>query len=987
MRKELLRHRGPDDEGVEAFRSSTGGTTAVFASTRLAIIDLSHAGHMPMCHPEEPLAIVYNGEIYNFRELRTELEGRGERFFSATDTEVILRGYRVWGDSVVNRLRGMFAFALWDGRGGGRMLLARDRFGKKPLYYRHEERGGLWFSSELKAILLPGRKREVDPESLAYYLDRGYPPSDACMVRGFRKVKPGHTLVWSGGRSAEARYWSPPGEDAATRSRPAPGIIDEFRCRLEEAVRIRLVADVPIGALLSGGIDSGTITHYMARFTRERLRTYTACFGATMVDESEHARRMARHLGSVHRSIMINPRAGRLLPFIASHMDEPIADPSAIATYLICRRARQEVTVLLTGDGSDELLLGYPRYQLHALSQRMAGAPRALRAAVGRLFPPWSIPEKAASAPGDPLLRDRYWLNHGKDRSHAFAEASRSYTAEEAIRLVLNDDIETWLPDEVLTKLDKMAMAASVETRSPFLDGELADWVIGLPVWRRMSFLQGKTILRTAMKGVLPLDISQRPKQAFLLPIDEWLRSEWRTLLIDILRDGRTRQRGWFDPQEADRLIDEHLDGAAAHGRRLYQLLVLELWARSILDRGESEAIPAGIDDCSREIPADKPIKKIAVIAPAGIGDTMRLTPALRSLAEKDPYISVALYVDKAGKSDEAMSGTPPVDRHVRIDFSKRGTAKLRPLIRDIRKNNTDMLASAWVSHLAGFAGQLSGIHLRSGLLPEWSKLIKFTGALWHDGVSYDPPQRNVGFYDIRRFGRLLGVAELASCRMTFAEPIWQERRLREVTETIRELPRPVIALCAGAASYILQREYPLAKMARVIETLLSESIAGSIVLLGDREARSRLQLLSAAVGSRGIDLCGELTVSASASVMALCDAALTVDGGLLHIALSTDIPVVALYGPTEIFTDDPRGGGSGRYRYLSAFDSCRCLCLNHRGIKIRPECLHESQCLHGIDPDRIVAAVGGLLGAKAGTGRTDVSAIPPAAAAGGLPS
>jgi asparagine synthase (glutamine-hydrolysing) len=984
---DLLRHRGPDDNGVETFRSRTGAASAVFAATRLAVIDLSHAGHMPMVLPDAPLAIVYNGEIYNFRALRSELTGLGERFFSATDTEVILRGYRVWGDAVVRKLRGMFAFAIWDGREEGRVLIARDRFGKKPLYYRLAENNALWFSSELKAILSPDAKREIDPEGLAYYMDRGYPPSDACLIRGFRKVKPGHTLVWSNGRISEERYWTPPDLDEGMRDRPEKEIIHEFRERLEEAVRIRLVADVPVGALLSGGIDSGTITHFMSQSSKEHLRTYTACFGATMVDESENARQMALHLGSVHRSIMINPRSGRLLPFIASHMDEPIADPSAIATYLICRRARREVTVLLTGDGSDELLLGYPRYQLHALAQMIAGRPRILRKTIGRLFPLWSIPEKALSAPGDPLTRDRYWLDHEKNRTNAFGKASRRYSPAEAIRTVLNDDIASWLPEEVLTKLDKMAMATSVETRSPFLDGELADWVIGLPVWRRMSFTQGKTILRKAMKGVLPLNVSRRPKQAFLLPIDEWLRSEWRTLLEDVLYDERTRQRGWFDPAATDLLVREHLAGRASHGRRLYQLLVLELWARSILDRGEAESIPSDIEDCSREIPFDKPIRKIAVIAPAGIGDTMRLTPALRRLKERDPYVSVALYVNDARQSDEAMSGLPPVDRQVQIAFSRRGIGKLYRLTRDIRKNRTDVLVSTWISHLAGPAGFLSGVHLRSGLLPEWSRIIKFTGRLWVDQIPYNPPQSNVGFYDMKQFARLLGIDGIEDGCMSFSEPIWPEKRLREAMASIRELPRPILAVSAGAAAYILQREYPLAKMARVVETLLAESVVNSVILLGDRNARTRLRDLSAAVGGRGLDLCGELTVSSSAKVMSLCDAALVVDGGLLHIALSTDIPVVALYGPTEIFTDDPRGGGNGRYKCLSAFDRCNCLCLNHRGIKIREECRHESRCLDGIDPRQIVGAVEELLRQSAASPGDGKSAALAMTAAGRLSS
>ncbi|MFZ2089304.1 MAG: asparagine synthase (glutamine-hydrolyzing), partial [Desulfobaccales bacterium] len=317
LRLDLLAHRGPDDRGEARYLSASQNVAAVLGATRLAILDLSKAGHMPMEHPDVPLALVFNGEIYNFPELRQELEGAGERFRSRTDTEVILNGYRVWGDGVVARLRGMFAFALWDGRGHGRLLLARDRFGKKPLYYRQGQGGGLAFSSELKTLIIKDEPRYIDPEGLTYFLDRGYPPPDRCLLTGFRKVLPGTFLVWEPGKLREERYWRLPEGPPANPGMTLQQAGASLRESLADATRRRLVADVPVGLLLSGGVDSSSLLALMARLSPEPVRTYTACFGGAGLDESDMARQTAGHFGARHQALLINPRSGRLLPFVA----------------------------------------------------------------------------------------------------------------------------------------------------------------------------------------------------------------------------------------------------------------------------------------------------------------------------------------------------------------------------------------------------------------------------------------------------------------------------------------------------------------------------------------------------------------------------------------------------------------------------------------------------------------------------------------------
>jgi asparagine synthase (glutamine-hydrolysing) len=958
---DLLSHRGPDDRGEEKYLSASQRVAASLGSTRLAILDLSAAGHMPMKHPEEPLSLVHNGEIYNFPELRRELEAAGECFFSRTDTEVILRGYRIWGDSIVERLRGMFAFALWDGRGDGRLLLARDSFGKKPLYYRHVDGQGIAFSSELKSLLNDNRPRYLDPEGLEYYLDRGHLPPDRCLLQGFRKVLPGRFLVWEKGQITEQHYWKIP--------KPLPG---ESRISLQQAgtllrehlvdaTRRRLVADVPVGLLLSGGVDSSSLLALMARWSHEQVRTYTTCFGGSSLDESELARQTARHFNTRHHALLINPRCGRLLPFVASQMDDPVADPSALATYILCRRAREEVTVLLTGDGSDELLLGYPRYRLHALSHILTRMlPLPLRQAFCRLLPPRSKIERTLSAPQDPLPRDRYWLDHGQRRQGSFSRGERRTPISDAVLQVLEEDISSWLVENILLKIDKMSMAASIEIRAPFLDQEVANLILTLPLKVRLGFSHGKLALAEALKDLLPKHISWSRKRPFHLPIDDWLRCEWRPLLQDVLLDVKTGQRGWIEAQEIRRLIEEHLTGRASHGRRLYQILLLELWARTLLDRGEPEPHPLSVEDCARELDPNRPIRRVAVIAPAGIGDTLRLTPGLKQLGRSDPNVSVTLYVTR-GESDQVMAGQAPVDRHVPIDFASHGMGKFCRLLGDLHRNTMDCLVSTLVSRLAGAVGAFCGIRDRRAWVPQWSLEMRLGGLFWRTRIPYRPEKYDVGYQDALLFCKLLDVPAPANLSPSFAPPIWEETNLARARETLKKLPSPRLAVNAVAHASIPQRQYPLEGLAQALGGLLKDGLVNTLVLLGDKHSRECHGPLTGALGPQAVDLSGKLSLGASAALMGECDAVLTIDGGLFHVALSTSLPVVALFGPTDVYRRDPRGLVD-HYRILSVIDHCGCEYRNHQGIRVREECRWQSQCLASLSPQMVKEAVASLL-------------------------
>lgn len=886
----MLRRRGRHDHRTEVHHSRSGRTAAVLGPARLAVTALSSAGDVRTACPGGRIAIVLDGRIYNSPELRSELKRLGEEFSAGTEPEVILRGYRIWGDAVVEHLRGSFAFALWDGRDDGRLVLARDKFGRKPLYFRQDAGDALRFASKLTALLDKGIPREVDPVCLRHYLEHGYPPPGRCMLRGYRMVLPGCLLAWEGGRLRRKQYWRPPDGE---RGRPPPrATAVGLQERLEEAVKARLGAGGPVGAILWGGVGSAIIAALMAQVIPGPPPTYTACFGVDGLADAERARRTALRLGSRHRAIMVGPRAGRLMPFVASQMDEPIADPWAIPTYLLCRRARDEVAVLLSGHGS-----------------------------VGSCGESTSAPFACAPSASGPAVP----------------------------------------AEPVLTTADRMSTAASVELRMPFLDEGLAPWTMSLQGSACRGRLAIDALLRKAMRDRLPPHMLRPRRRGRIAPLDEWLRSEWRELARDVLLDPGTRWRGWTDQDQVRRLLDEHCTGRASHGRRLHRLLVLELWARSILDRGQAEPRPADVDDCMRDLPADRPVRRVAVIAPAGIGDTMRLAPAIRRLGASDQAVSVTLYVAAGRGSDQPMAGLPPVDRHVPIDLEAQPVTRVLRLARDIRRSAPDELVSTWVSRLAGPVGLLSRAKNRRGWVPQWSWTMRLAGALWPGRLPYDPPQKGAGLYDISSFCRLLGVGDGAPTALQFAPPIWEERALKVAHRRMAELERPLLAVGAAAGRAIRQREYPLDLMAAAVDRLLREGVAGSVVLLGDGASRRRVEPLAEAAGRQGLNLCGSLSISATAAVMRKCDAALVVDGGLLHVALASELPVVVLYGPTEVFPSDPRGG-TEMFKAISAFEQCRCGCLPHRGIRARSECRQQAQCLARILPERIVAALAAML-------------------------
>jgi asparagine synthase (glutamine-hydrolysing) len=605
-----LHHRGPDEaDGV-----ALGAAGA--AMCRLSIIDLA-CGQQPMASDDGTRWIVYNGETYNFRELRAELEARGRRFRTRSDTEVVLQAYQEWGPDAVTRLRGMFAFCIVHAAGEGaerraeRLFLARDPVGKKPLYYWHDGERFV-FGSEIKALLAhPGVARRMNRRVLPLYLAHGYVPAPYTMFEGIHELPPGHTLtVHADGRMEARPYWDgwmPPARPARISEGEA---VERLRVLLEDAVRVRMVSDVPLGAFLSGGIDSTAVVAYMARHADRPVRTFAIGFGDDPTfNELEHARTAARALGTEHHEFVVTADAVELLPTLVRHHDQPFGDSSAIPTYLVSKLTREHVTVALTGDGGDELFAGYERFAAARLAERYRRTPavaRAMVAAALRTFPESTgyrgfVRRARRFVESAPLpLAERYlgWVGifapdaiaamavdgDGVDPTDHFARQFQPVADRDPIAQLLYVNARTYLPGDLLVKTDRMSMAASLEARSPFLDTALIEFAAALPTDLKLKGSITKHVLKRAMEGVVPAEIIRRRKHGFGVPLGAWFRGPLAGYLREVLLSPRSLGRGLFRADAVRALVDEHQSGRRDHAHRLWTLLTLELWQRAYLD-------------------------------------------------------------------------------------------------------------------------------------------------------------------------------------------------------------------------------------------------------------------------------------------------------------------------------------------------------------------------------------------------------------------
>ncbi len=643
---ETIVHRGPDSEGLWT------DETVALGMRRLSIIDLK-TGDQPVFSEDKSVIVMMNGELYNYREVRAELEKDGFKFVTKSDTEILPHLYQKFGDAFIDQINGMYAFSLWDSR-KKKLIIARDRFGEKPLYYGVFD-GKLIWSSEPKAILAhPSVKPELDLNALRHYVSFDYVPAPMSIYKGIHKLPAANVLVVENGQIRTRKYWdiswtagsgSPPyegGVDAALggrggsldsegsiangtngRSHAKPqsrkeeslsGKADELKDLLSDAVRMRLVSDVPLGILLSGGIDSSTVAAFATQHATERVKTFSIGFEEDSFDESKYARKVARHLNTEHYEDKLSATtAGDLISEVGKWLDEPISDGSLIPTFLLAQFVRKHVTVALGGDGGDELFAGDPMYYAHTLAAKYNAIPgfvrsgliepvvNALPVSTDNMSFDYKAKRFVRSAKNDPIARHHGWFGSFAVEQHeklftkdvlaqtdadiycGVRELVDASDARDIIEKAQYADINYYLAEDILTKVDRAAMAVSLETRAPFLDPRVGQFAASIPVEYKLKGKSGKVILKEAMKDLLPHDILHRPKKGFGIPIAEWLKGRLNPLMHDMLSPERLNKQGLFKVDYVQKLMKEHEAGAASHHKELWTLLVFELWCESFL--------------------------------------------------------------------------------------------------------------------------------------------------------------------------------------------------------------------------------------------------------------------------------------------------------------------------------------------------------------------------------------------------------------------
>ncbi len=596
-------YRGPDDEGL--FVKDGAG----LGMRRLSIIDIA-GGHQPVFNEDRSVWVVFNGEIYNFPSLREELIDGGHRFSTHTDTEVIVHLYEEMGANCVSKLRGMFAFALYDER-RRKLLMARDRFGKKPLHYAYQD-NRLFFASEIKSILsVAPELAGLNNQALLQYMWFGYVPDPLTAFTSIHKLPPGHLLEFENGKTHVRRYWDLPHYgDRAPRSEEE--CLEEMEKRLAEAVRIRLISDVPLGALLSGGTDSSTVVALMARANSAPVKTFAIGFRDQNFNEAPYARMVAEKFGTDHHELIVEPDVLETVQMLTSSLEEPFGDSSMLPTYFVSCLARKHVTVALSGDGGDEIFAGYDRYAIHLRRQVFERVPEWARRFYrnqlyarlpadmrGKKFSynvslPWreryvdGISFVPAFERDMPLLSDdfRAVLRETSDPADVMYKYFDSAPADDPVSQMLYVDTKTYMAADILTKVDRMSMLASLEVRVPILDQEFVEWATRLPVdWKIRRGKQKYILRKLAEKVGVPREVLYRPKKGFALPLVHWMKHELKELIESVLLDPETTRRGYFEPRGVRQLLDEHFRGRRDHSGRIWRLLMFELWHRNYLAR------------------------------------------------------------------------------------------------------------------------------------------------------------------------------------------------------------------------------------------------------------------------------------------------------------------------------------------------------------------------------------------------------------------
>jgi asparagine synthase (glutamine-hydrolysing) len=603
---ETIKHRGPDDSGF--YQKGPVG----LAMTRLSIVDVD-GGSQPQANERQNIWVVFNGEIYNHLELRKPLEKAGHRFATNSDTEVLVHAYEEYGDAFVTKLRGMFAFALWD-QTFQKLLIARDHLGVKPLYYTTAD-GNLIFGSEIKPLLTVSTvKRQVDTKQILTLMTLQYVPSPDTLLKGVRKLPAGHTLICQKGKILIKPFWELPKRPERVDQEVTPEKIKDWTDELQErffaSVKEQLMSDVPLGAFLSGGLDSSLVVAAMTQQTQKPVKTYSVGFeNQHDFNELKYSQQVAKYLKSQHQEIMVDARMlNDLIPKLVKYQDDPVIDPAVLPTFVVSMFARQEVKVVLTGEGADEMFGGYRRYSFDRLAGTVGKVPGWIRKMVPFMTKGLKDPYHQAwqaLQKSDLVQRHLAWsrlslestleelagekLLYEMEQSKVEESLERLFENAEPygfdnFNLMLYLDLKTWLPDDLLNKVDRMSMAASLEARVPYLDHRLVEFAFGLPSGVKLRQGEGKYILKQAAQKYLPKEIIYRQKKGFAVPLGPWFRHELKPLVVDLLRSDKFKDRGYFNPSQTEKLIEEHMSGRKDHHLILYGMLLVELWHRRFID-------------------------------------------------------------------------------------------------------------------------------------------------------------------------------------------------------------------------------------------------------------------------------------------------------------------------------------------------------------------------------------------------------------------
>lgn len=599
----VITYRGPDEQGTAVVGRAAMGMR------RLSIIDLA-TGQQPIYNGERTKLIVFNGEIYNYRELKKELESRGYKFKTNSDTETIIHAFEEFGEDCVLHLRGMFAFAIWDVEEQS-LFVARDRVGKKPLFYTLTTEGEFVFGSEIKVLLEHGGvRREMDHGALDAYLSFGYVPEELCIFKGVKKLEPGHYLVFKNGKIQTEKYWDFEfSGELLTDTEDA--IADQLYSNLQGAVTARLISEVPLGAFLSGGVDSSAVVGFMSQVVDQPVKTFSIGFNEDSYDELKYARLAARHFNTDHHEFVVTPDLVDVVDDLVWHFDEPFADASALPTYMVSKLAREHVTVVLSGDGGDELFGGYTRYITDRNRNGLRNLPQPVRekllrplsealphGAFGKNYL-FNISLDAAGRYIDSIShfngprKRRLYSNEIRTKMNGsfergeklFRQITSNVATDDPFENLLYLDSKTYLPSDILTKVDRMSMASSLETRSPLLDQKLIEYVTRIPSSMKLKGRETKYIFKKAIRDLVPREILHREKQGFGVPINEWINLQLKDRITSDLSDQQFLGRGYFEPKYVNLLLDEHRRGRRDHSHALWTLWMLELWHRRYIDK------------------------------------------------------------------------------------------------------------------------------------------------------------------------------------------------------------------------------------------------------------------------------------------------------------------------------------------------------------------------------------------------------------------